>query len=163
MLFKFDSLPENSQVWVYQSNRTMDEKDLAYIKIQAEEFISNWASHGTPVPGSYKILYERFLIIAADETGFSVSGCSKDKSVHFIKDLENKLKISFFDRLLIPFKKEDKISFYNMNSIKDLINNNEIQRNDIFLNTLVSNIHELNNSFEMKAGDSFLAKYWPSK
>ncbi|HXA00498.1 MAG TPA: hypothetical protein VNW99_00820 [Cytophagaceae bacterium] len=163
MLLKFEELPENSRVWVYQSNRPMEQRELDYIKIQTGEFISSWESHSTPVPGSFKILYERFLIIAADESGFTVSGCSTDKSVHFIKGLQDELCISFFDRLLMPFKKKDQISFYSMNSLKDLINKGEIHGDQILLNTLVSNIHELNNSFEIRAADSFLAKYWTVK
>jgi hypothetical protein len=163
MLRKFEELPENSHVWVYQSDRTMKENELDYIRTHTGEFISCWESHGTPVPGSYKILYDRFLVIAADESSFTVSGCSMDKSVHFIKGLENELSISFFDRLLLPFMIRNAISFYKMNSLKDLINKGEIHEDDIFLDTRVSNIHELNNSFEIKAIDSFLAKYWPVK
>jgi hypothetical protein len=163
MLREFEELPESSRVWVYQSDRAMDANELDYIKTHTEEFISSWESHGTPVPGSFKILYDRFLIIAADETGFSVSGCSKDKSVHFLQEMQNKLGIDFFDRLLLPFKSKEGISFYKMSSIRDLINKGEIQNDQIFLNTLVSDIRELNSSFEIKAGDSFLARYWSVK
>jgi hypothetical protein len=163
MLLKFEELPESSHVWVYQSNRPLEWKELDYIKSRSGEFISSWESHGTPVPGSFKILYDRFLVIAADESGFRVSGCSVDKSVHFIKGLESELGISFFDRLLIPFKISDEVFFYTMNSLKDLITKGEIHGDDIFLNTLVSNVHELNNSFEIKVADSFLAKYLNAK
>jgi hypothetical protein len=160
MLLKFEELPENSHVWVYQSNRPMEEKEIKYIKIHAEEFISSWESHGIPVPGSFKILYDRFLVIAADENGFNVSGCSMDKSIHFVKGLEQELSISFFDRLLMPFKHKDAIAFYKINSLKELIAKGEIHQDDIFINTMVSNIHELNTSFEIKAIDSFLSRYW---
>jgi hypothetical protein len=163
MLLKFEELPESSRVWVYQSNRKLEEKELEYIKSRSEEFISSWESHGTPVPASFKILHERFLIIAADESSFGISGCSTDKSVHFIKDLEAVLGVKFFDRLQIPFKTNVGIVFHKMSDLKKLILEEKINQKDILLNTLVSNINELKNSFEIKAIDSFIGKYWVSK
>jgi hypothetical protein len=163
MLQKFEELPESSRVWVYQSDRSLEEKELEHIKTKTAEFLSTWESHGTPVPASFKIIRDRFLIIAADESSFGVSGCSTDKSVHFIKSLESSLAVGFFDRFLIPFKTDSGISFHKMDTLKTMIKEGEINREDIIYNTLVSNISELRNSFEIKAIDSFLARYWPSK
>jgi len=163
MLKKFEELTENSRVWVYQSDRDLEEKELEYIKTKTAEFLSTWESHGTPVPASFKIIRDRFLVIAADESSFGISGCSTDKSVHFIKSLESSLGVGFFDRSLIPFKTDSGISFHRMDKLKTLINGGKINREDVVYNTLVSNISELKNSFEIKAIDSFLAKYWPSK
>jgi hypothetical protein len=163
MLRKFEELPESSRVWVYQSDRSLEEKELEYIKSKTAEFISAWESHGSPVPASFKIIQNRFLIIAADESSFGVSGCSTDKSVHFIKSLGSSLAVGFFDRFLIPFKKDTGILFHKMDKLKTLIREGEINREDVIYNTLVSNISELKNSFEIRVMDSFLAKFWPSK
>ncbi|MFL5730727.1 MAG: hypothetical protein ACJ75J_14665 [Cytophagaceae bacterium] len=163
MLLKFEELPESSHVWVYPSDRPLTEKELDSIKIRTAAFISSWESHGTPVPASFKILFDRFLVIAADESGFNVSGCSMDKSVHFLKELQNELGIDFFNRTLLPFKSGNTISFYKMTSVKSLIQEETIHENDIFLNTLVPTLKDLKNSFEIRAVDSFLAKYWPAK
>jgi hypothetical protein len=159
MLQKFEELPESSRVWVYQSDRSLEEKELGYIKNKTAEFISTWESHGSPVPASFKIIQGRFLVIAADESSFGVSGCSTDKSVHFIKSLESSLAVGFFDRFLIPFKTDSGISFHKMDKLKTLIREGEIKPQDILYNTLVSTISELKNSFEIKVIDSFLAKY----
>jgi hypothetical protein len=163
MLKKFEELPENSRVWVYQSDRELEEKELEHIKSKTAEFLSTWESHGTPVPASFNIIQGRFLVIAADESSFGISGCSTDKSVHFIKSLESSLDLGFFNRSLIPFKTDSGISFHRMDKLKTLINEGEIKREDVVYNTLVSNISELKNSFEIKAIDSFLARYWISK
>jgi hypothetical protein len=71
--------------------------------------------------------------------------------------------VGFFDRLLIPFKTSAGIVFHKINELKTLIGEGKINKEEILLNTLVSDKAELKNSFEIKAINSFIGKYWASK
>jgi hypothetical protein len=62
------------------------------------EQISSWAAHGAPLAGAFEIFYNRFVIVAVDETYNGTSGCSIDASTGWLKKLGMELDINFFDR-----------------------------------------------------------------
>ena len=55
------------------------------------------------------VIFNRFLVVFVDEKIAQASGCSIDKSVHFVKQLEDEFHINFFDRTLIAYKEGNEI------------------------------------------------------
>jgi len=47
MLVEFNTLPEESRVWIYQANRSFSEEELQEIESKLDVFIQNWAAHGS--------------------------------------------------------------------------------------------------------------------
>jgi hypothetical protein len=45
MYVPFENLPEESKIWVYQSNRKFS--DTEFSEIESLHFLENWAAHGT--------------------------------------------------------------------------------------------------------------------
>ena len=93
MFTEYKNLPNNSRVWIYQSDREFQEKEIDFISEKAEEFINQWTRHGDDLKGSFTIKYNQFLVLAVDESFNNVSGCSIDASVRFVKGLEHELKL----------------------------------------------------------------------
>jgi hypothetical protein len=87
-----EHLPEdfndNSRVWIYQSSRLFFISEALEMEDMLNDFVANWKSHSEPVKGFANLLFGQFIVLMADETATSVSGCSTDSSVHLIKSIE---------------------------------------------------------------------------
>jgi hypothetical protein len=81
MYVPFENLPEESKIWVYQSNRKFSDTEFSEIEsaLQALKI-----GHGTSLV-SYQLKYNRFIILAVDQDVQSATGCSIDASVEFIQ------------------------------------------------------------------------------
>ena len=90
MYLPFDSLPEESKIWIYQSNRKFSDDEISQIDEDLKLFIDNWSAHGTPLNASYQLKYNRFIILAVNQENQIATGCSIDASVQFIQKLEQK-------------------------------------------------------------------------
>ena len=64
MLVDFNTLPDDSRVWIYQANRSFTEDEIRDIEIKLEDFIRSWTAHGKDLQAGFKIVYKRFIIIA---------------------------------------------------------------------------------------------------
>ena len=87
MMETFSHLPASSGVWIYQSDRAFSAEEVAAINTATSEFVSQWLAHKAKVIGDGRLLYDRFVVLVADEEKLQVSGCSIDSTVRFIKDL----------------------------------------------------------------------------
>ena len=73
MLVDFNTLPETSRVWIYQSNRSFSDTELEEIKSKLDIFIESWTAHGSDLKAGYDIRYKRFIILAWRINGSSPS------------------------------------------------------------------------------------------
>jgi hypothetical protein len=159
MYCDFDQLPDSSQIWIFQADRLLDVFEIDKCAQFLIEKLSNWASHGTPLTASFKFEYNRFIIIAVDSDQNSASGCSIDTSNRWIKELQLKLNIDFFDRSL-AFLVDNKINNVSIFGIKNQILSNSIMPETmVFDNTIASKL-ELKNNWILKAKESHLARYF---
>ena len=47
MYVPFESLPEESRIWIYKSNRKFSDDEMAAIENALQAFLKDWAAHGT--------------------------------------------------------------------------------------------------------------------
>lgn len=152
-------LAPTSKIWVYQSNRFLTDEEVDWVNRNLENFMPQWAAHGKQLFGAFKVFYNRFLVIAVDEAKEGASGCSIDSSVHFITQLGDAIKVDFFDRLQVLYKKENEILSTHFNQFEDLVKSGEVDENTIVFNNLVSNLAEFEQGWELPVKDSWHAKY----
>ena len=160
MIKDFEKMPDSSRVWIYQSDKELNEEEISFLNDAISGFLSDWESHGHPLCAALKILNNRFLVLAVDETSYAASGCSIDTSVGFLKSIEEKLGANFFERSLVPFKINGKISVFKLDKIKELIKNNVIDKESIVLNTSISRMESFRNNWEVAAGNSWISRYF---
>jgi hypothetical protein len=160
MFIQFDEMPSHSRVWVYQSNQVLDERTQTIILERLKSFIQGWDSHGQMLKGSAKILHDLFLVVAVDESYGGVSGCSIDKSVHFLKELGNELQLDFFDRSKQAFVKNESILLENFRNLKTHIGVGLIKKETPTFNNTISTIEELQTAWQVPAGESWMSRYF---
>ncbi len=155
-----NNMPENARVWVYQSNTILNDEQIKHITEQGDLFINQWSAHGASLKASFDILYSRFIIIAVDEQQAMASGCSIDKSVQFMKQLESQFQINLFDRLKIAYKNElNTISVVSLNEFEQLAKEKKINENTIVYNNMVSTKSAFDKEWEVEAKNSWQKKY----
>ena len=99
MYIPFDNLPEDSKIWIYQSNRKFSDEEFKEIETDLKSFLENWSSHGTSLASSYQLKYNRFIILAVNQEVQAATGCSIDSSVAFIQGLEQKYNVDLLDKM----------------------------------------------------------------
>ena len=121
MITSFSEMSKDSRIWIYQSNRKFIVSELEELNSKTVAFLNSWASHGSEMLCSYQIKYDRFIIIALDESKTSASGCSIDSCVHFIQGLEKTFEVLLLDKMNVAFKQGEYITYKSIQDFKKLV------------------------------------------
>ena len=160
MLTNFNEMPSNSRVWIYQENAAFTEDSKKHLTNRLNAFLESWESHGTALKASWNLFYDRFLVIAVDENNYAASGCSIDKSVGVIKELENELQIELLGKTSIAVLKGDSITTFSLKDLKQTIKEGKIQPQTIIFNNLVPTLGELNHNWKVPAEKTWISRYF---
>ncbi len=160
MFVDFDTLPPDSRVWLYQANRNLTQQEQIEIIKFLSDFLENWTAHQQTLKASVKILNDFLIIIALDEAYQAASGCSIDKQVHHIKQIEEKLGISLLDHSQIAYISENSICFVNFKEVKSAIDKNKITPQTLIVNRNIATIGDLQSSLFLLAQETWLKNYF---
>ena len=160
MLVDFNTLPEESKIWIYQSNRKFSDEEFSAIETALKSFLENWQAHGTGLESSYELKYNRFIIIAVDQEVQASTGCSIDASVEFIQSLEKKYQVDLLDKMNVTFKNGEHIAHKTLIDFKKMVKDKAVTENTIVFNNLVNTIEEYNESWEVPAMDSWHSRFF---
>ncbi len=145
------------KVWIYLSDKELSTEMKANIAMDCDAFLKEWNAHGNMLNGSAEILNNRFIIIKIDETGYAASGCSIDKQVQFIKELEQKYTISLLNRLLVAYKEGDAVIVKPANEVKRMLKEGSLSLDTIYFDAAILDEHQFASSFEIPISKSWLA------
>lgn len=158
-----DNFSPKSRVWIYQSSRLFMISEALEIEELINKFCAEWRSHGAEVNAYGNLFFGQFLVLMTDETDVTVSGCSTDSSVRFVKSLDQKFGVDFFNRSNLAFVVKDKIQTLPLNQLQYALDNNFISGDTLFFNNTVQNREELETSWIIPVKDSWLARKLPVK
>lgn len=147
----------NARVWIYQSSRAFIDKESSEINEQLLQFYTQWQSHGAPVKGWAKLLFNQFIVIMADETEVMVGGCSTDASVRIIKSIERQYEVNMFDRLMLTFLVNNKAEMLPLNQVQYAIDKGYINKDTPLFNNLVATKHDLLHNWLVPVHSTWLA------
>jgi len=160
MIVPFSEMPKDSRIWIYQSNRKFLDTELNDINDSVVKFLKIWTAHGSKLLTSYEIKYNRFIIIALNESVNPASGCSIDSCIHFIQDLEKTYKIDLLDKMNVTFKQGKYITYKSINDFKELIKNKSVSKKTIVFNNLVVDISDYLANWEISAEKSWHSRFF---
>lgn len=102
-----ETLTDQARVWIYQADRKLNEKEVSCISRKLEKWQEEWNTHGRALYSEAWVEDQLFLILAVDESRQPASGCSIDSSVHFIRQIGNRINVDFFDRMNFSYQDND--------------------------------------------------------
>ena len=159
MHIPFNEIKDHARVWIYTSPTTLTPEEEASIKEMLLTFTAQWQSHQKDVLASFTILEKRFVVIAADEMFSDISGCGIDKAMHAIQEIGAKINLSLTEKSFLLFEKNGGILQAPLQNIKQLFLSGDLGADDLYFNTLVTNVEGLKNQFKIPVKDSWLKKY----
>jgi hypothetical protein len=146
---------EKSRVWIYQSDKQLSDENVSALQQQLDSFTTGWTAHNSQLKAKAEIRYNRFIILIVDESQAGASGCSIDKSVNYMKQIEQQFGINLFDRFNLAYRSGNEIVSVPRHTFEELITNKIIDTHTIVFNNMVQNISELNTKWEVPFKDSW--------
>lgn len=153
-----ENFPDESRVWIYQSNRAFSNTEEKEINENVEKFISGWNTHGNEVSGFGHLFFKQFIVLMADETKFGVSGCSTDSSIRFIQLIEKKFGVHLLDRLTPAFIIDNEIRVMPIAAARKLIEENKASKNTLYFNNTILTKKDFIDKWLLPIHDGWLAK-----
>lgn len=160
MLVPFENLAENSKIWIYQSDRTLNEVEQKVIIENTESFLIEWTAHGNALQAGIQIFHDQFIIIGVNEDVNEASGCSIDKSVNHIRELGKALNIDMLQRSKIAIKNKDTIHMIDFPEIKKAIAGGLISKETEVFNNAITTKMDMKSSWVQPAAESWVKRYF---
>jgi hypothetical protein len=146
---------ENSRVWVYQADRKLNDTETQQLQQQLNSFTQSWTAHNNALKAGAEIRYNRFIVLVVDESQAGASGCSIDKSVNFMKQVEQHYNINLFDRFNLAYRSGEEVLSAPRAQFEELIKQGTINQHTIVFNNLVQTLAELNTKWEVPFKNSW--------
>lgn len=159
MYLPFDQIDFDARIWVYQANRELTQEETGGLVESLKAALEEWVAHGKPLTASGKVFYNRFVVIAVDESKELPSGCSIDTSVHWLQELGARLSVDFFDRSVTWLDAAGKVHSVALNEVQRVIANEEITPATLVFDNLVSTKAQWMSRWKIPAGKSWLKRY----
>jgi hypothetical protein len=159
MYVNFNTLPQNSRIWIYQADREFTRIEVDLLQENAIAFIEEWTRHGAALKGSFALKYNRFLILAVDESFANASGCSIDASVRFVKQMETLFSIDLMNKLNVTYKEGQTIRLVNLSVFQEFANVQKITSETIVFNNMVQTKGDLESLWEVPAQKSWHRRF----
>lgn len=128
----------DSRVWVYTSSRPLTEEEAAMAQKKLDAFCRQWTAHNQALKATGEVIENQLLILMVDETQAGASGCSIDKSVHFLEQLGEAIGTDFFERMRFAWVDSNgAMQFANRPEFVSLVQEGKIGADTLVADTLV--------------------------
>jgi hypothetical protein len=91
-----NQLDGHARTWLFGISPSLDEPRSKRLLDTVDQFLDEWAAHGTPVTSARELLFGSFLAIAVDERS-ETSGCSIDRMFGLLRQFERDLGVAVLD------------------------------------------------------------------
>ena len=160
MYVDFDTLNDNSRIWVYQSSREFNQEEVDIISSKLKDFVNEWTRHGDDLKASFSIKYKHFIVLAVDESFNQVSGCSIDASTHVFKSFEKEFNVELLNKLNTAFKDGEHINVVSLADFQKYVKADRIHSDTLVFNNMVQNKGDLDQIWEVPANMSWHSRYF---
>lgn len=160
MYVPFEQMPGEGRVWIFAAVRPFSARETDTISSVVRAFCEQWDSHGSPLKASFRIDHGRFLLLAVDDRHLGPGGCSIDKCFQMIRGLEARVENTLLERDWIAVKKGDHVEMIKLREVKDKIANGALTADTEIVDTTVNILWEWRTRGCVRAGDSWLKRYW---
>lgn len=160
MLIPFQTLDDNSRVWIFQAENELSPIQATEIKSELFEFLQEWTAHNAHLHTSGEVLHHRFVVVMVDESQVGASGCSIDKLTHFIQNVEQKYNVTLLDRMSVAYiTSDDKIAATHLNQLGSLLKEGKIDEETLVFNNLVGTKSDFETKWKIKIKDSWHKRF----
>ena len=155
----FPNLSEDAKVWVYVASASLDNKTAEALVEVIASFGSSWSSHGRIVQSNYELIDQQVVVLGAEVSQGTISGCGIDKSLHVLESFAQQHGFEWVTALSVTYRDAaGKLCVSTRKQFRELVKNGVITDATNVIDTAVSSLSELrNNGLEPHAGSSWHA------
>lgn len=155
---KLEMLPDSSRVWIYQANRPFNQEEQTRLQALLQQFAEQWTSHNRALRAHASLQHDRFIVLLVDESMAGASGCSIDKSVHFMQALEQEFGVRLFDRMNFAYLQGEEIKTADRDQFIDLYQQGAITDETLVFDNLVKTKGDLSSGWQKPLAQSWHAR-----
>jgi|TARA_B110000967_G_C18654513_1_gene445057 hypothetical protein len=159
MFVDYTSISNDAKVWVYPSSRKFYPTEIEEIEQKVKQFVESWKPEDENFKVSYQLLYNRFIILVADDTETSLTNADIDASVSFILQLQETYKVELLDKMNACFKQGEYVQYKDLKDFKKLLKNKAVTAKTIIFDNLINNKEDLENFWEITIENSWYNRY----
>lgn len=159
MLTDYHTLSGESKVWVYPSSRKFYKEEIEGLEEKIKLFVDSWKKEDVDFKSSYQFLYNRFIIIAAEDEKVTITNQDMDRLVGFILELQNDYEIELLDRMNVCFKQGEYVQYKELKEFKKLLKNKSVSEKTIVFDNLIQSKGELEEFWEVPIAESWYNRF----
>ena len=149
----------NERIWIYTLSNTLTSEQLVDFNNRCKNFVTSWTAHDVSLDASFELYKNRLLIFKVNEDKYNASGCSIDKQVRFVKELEQAFSVELLNRLLVAYENNNQVEVVKASQIKQLLDSKSIDENTLVFDNTISQSSELNTNWKQPLNKTWLLKY----
>lgn len=158
-LVAFDTLPDTARLWVYNTEHELEEQELQKLQGKLDAFFEKWAAHGSRLTVGYEIRERRFLLVGVDDSQVGPSGCSIDKLVRYLKELDSTVGVRIIDAPDVCFRSGGEIHCVKRSEFEALAREGAVSADTIVFDRTVGHLRDLRaGNWELPAARAWHAK-----
>lgn len=151
------------RIWIYILSKELGNEELADFKDRCRNFVNSWTAHDVSLDASFELYQNRLLIFKVNEEKYNASGCSIDKQVRFVKELEQAFSIELLNRLLVAYEKNNEVEVIKSSQVKELLANNNINQDTLVFDNTITQSSELSGNWKKPLKSTWLSRYLTTK
>lgn len=159
MLVDYSLIPDDAKVWVYPSSRKFYHTEIEEIEKSIKSFVENWKIGDENFKASYKFLYNRFIILFADDDTSKLTNLDIDASISFILSLQLKYEVELLDKMNVCFKQGKFVQYKELKDFKKLLKNKAVTAKSIIFDNLITTKQDFENYWEISIEDSWYNRF----
>lgn len=159
MFVDHSTLANTARVWIYPSSRKFYPTEVDALEENIKNFVENWKSDAPNFKASYQFLYNRFIILMAEEDEVKLSQSDIDTSVNFILALQGTYDVTLLDRMNVCFKQGEFVQYKELVDFKKLIKDKALTAKTIVFDNLVATKAELDAFWEIPLEESWYRRF----
>ena len=149
----------NERIWIYTLSKELTNEQLVDFKNRCQCFVNDWTAHDVSLDASFDLYQNRLLIFKVNEDKYNASGCSIDKQLRFVKELEQTFSLELLNRLLVAYENNHQVEVVKASQIKELLTSNIINANTLVFDNTITESAQLANKWKQPLQATWLSKY----
>ena len=149
----------NERIWIYTLSKELSIEQLVDFQNHCQNFVSGWTAHDVSLDANFELYQNRLLIFKVNEEKYNASGCSIDKQVRFVKELEQAFSLELLNRLLVAYENNNQVEVVKASQIKELLADNIISGNTLVFDNTITESKQLETNWKQPLHHTWLQKY----
>ncbi len=159
MIVDFKQLPDEAKLWVFPSSRKFYPQEIEGLKEKIEDFLSDWDDQGILIRSSFQLEYDRFIIIAVDDSLNSLSLEAHNILITFIQELEKIFEVVLMDKMNVCYKQGEFVQYKDLIEFKKMMKAKGVSQKTIVFNNMITNKVDFKYNWEINIMDSWLGRF----